>query len=66
MRNASIITEKETDLLVVNKALFNRSLKAAQEADFNERTQFVQDNPLFSQWHPKYKKYACVDCSHAR
>ena len=56
IRNASIITEETTDLLVVNRVLYNRSLRAAQAAEFEERTKFVQDNPLFRYWQPKYKK----------
>ena len=56
VRNASIITEETTDLIVVNRVLYNRSLRAAQAAEFEERTRFVQDHPLFRNWQPKYKK----------
>ena len=56
IRNASIIADERTDLLVVNRVLYNRSLRAAQVADYEERTKFVQENPLFRAWQPKYKK----------
>ncbi|KAK2140847.1 hypothetical protein LSH36_1230g00027, partial [Paralvinella palmiformis] len=56
VRNASIIADESTDLLVVNKELYDRSLKAAQEAEFNDRNNFVKYHPFFSEWSPKHKK----------
>ena len=37
IRNASIITDETTDLLVVNRELYNRCLKAAQSAELEEK-----------------------------
>ena len=56
VRNATIIADETTDLVVVNRALYNRSLKSFQAKEFEERKYFVESNPLFSNWQPKYKK----------
>ena len=56
VRNATIITDDPTDLLVVDRALYNRSLHAAQAAEFEERTRFVTESPLFRGWPRKYKR----------
>ena len=56
VRNASIICEETTDLIVVNRELYNRSLKAAQLAEFEEKLNFVADNPFFSNWQQKFKR----------
>ena len=47
IRNASIIADEMTDLLIVNRELYNRCLHAAQAAEFEQRTNFVANQPLF-------------------
>ncbi|XP_064635011.1 uncharacterized protein LOC135492444 isoform X2 [Lineus longissimus] len=56
VRNASIIADEVTDLLVVNRDLYNRSLRAAQIAEFEEKNKFVTENPLFANWQAKFKR----------
>ena len=57
IRNASIVAEETTDLMIVSRELFSRSsLRAAQAAEFEARNKFVQDHPLFRQWSVKHKK----------
>ncbi|KAH3887827.1 hypothetical protein DPMN_011849 [Dreissena polymorpha] len=56
VRNASIIADETTDLIVVNRDLYNRSLKAFQEKEFNEKKRFVEEFPLFRGWQTKYRK----------
>ena len=56
IRNASIVADERTDLLVVNRELFNRSLCSAQAADFEARTRFANEHPLFKQWPYKHRK----------
>ena len=56
IRNASIIADENTDLLVFNRELYNRSLRAAQAAEFEERNNFVKQHPIFGAWAPKHKK----------
>ncbi|XP_060602621.1 uncharacterized protein LOC132755719 isoform X2 [Ruditapes philippinarum] len=56
VRNASIIADEATDLIIVNRELYNRSLKAFQEKEFNEKKTFVEEYFLFRGWHTRYKK----------
>lgn len=53
MRNASIIAEERTDLVVINRDLYNRSIRAVQEADLRARQDFVSNCPLFNSWLPR-------------
>ncbi|XP_012946512.1 cAMP-dependent protein kinase regulatory subunit, partial [Aplysia californica] len=56
IRTASIISDERTDLLVVDRALYNRSMKEVLAKEFLEKTTFIKNNPLFSNWPPKYRK----------
>lgn len=56
VRNATIITDETTDLIVIGRDLYNRCIKSFHAKEFAERKQFVESNPLFDKWHPKYKK----------
>ncbi|XP_071078833.1 uncharacterized protein [Haliotis cracherodii] len=56
VRNATIITDYETDLLVISRDLFNRSVKAKQEEEYRERRSFVDTYPLFSNWSPRLRR----------
>lgn len=56
VRNASIIADETTDLIIVNRDLYNRSLKAFQEKEFDEKKRFVEEFSLFQGWHTRYKK----------
>lgn len=56
MRTASVVTDEDTDLMVVDRALYNRSVRDVLEREFHEKTEFVENNPLFKQWLPKMKK----------
>uniref|UniRef100_A0A1I8INU3 Cyclic nucleotide-binding domain-containing protein n=1 Tax=Macrostomum lignano TaxID=282301 RepID=A0A1I8INU3_9PLAT len=60
VRNASIIADETTRLIVVNRALYNRSLKAVQEAEFKERIDFVNKCPVFDNWLARYKRQAAM------
>lgn len=50
------MTDDITDLVIINRELYNRCLKAAQSAEIEERNRFVREHPFFSSWQPKYKK----------
>ncbi|KAK7104856.1 hypothetical protein V1264_019506 [Littorina saxatilis] len=56
IRNASIIADMDTHLLVIDRALFNRSVKAKEEAAYKERYEFVEHNVLFSSWPVKPRR----------
>lgn len=56
IRNASIISNETTDLLVVNRVLYNRSLRASHAAEIEEKASFVREHPFFQNWAQKHKK----------
>ena len=56
IRTATIIAEEQTDLLVVDRSLYNRCVNTVLEAEFQEKRDFIKHNPLFKTWMPKYKK----------
>lgn len=56
VRNATVIADEDTDLLVVSRELFNRSMKAKQEEEYKEREDFIQSCPLFKSWSSKFKR----------
>lgn len=56
VRNASCISDDVTDLLIVNRDLYNRSLRAHQAQEYADKLRFVSEFPLFSNWQPRFKK----------
>ncbi|XP_046364131.2 uncharacterized protein LOC124140546 isoform X2 [Haliotis rufescens] len=60
VRNATIIADETTDLLMVNRDLYNRSLHAYQAQEFDKKYGFVDDYPLFSGWNPRYKRMVAM------
>ncbi|XP_071816702.1 uncharacterized protein [Apostichopus japonicus] len=50
IRNASVISENATDLIVIDRELYNRSLKAAQKQEVQEKLDFVNSHTLYSNW----------------
>ena len=56
IRNASIITDERTDLIVINRSLYDRSIKSVQEAEKKAKEEFVNSCPLFCDWLPRFKK----------
>ncbi|KAK3760373.1 hypothetical protein RRG08_029405 [Elysia crispata] len=56
VRNATIISDEPTDLLSVDRDLYNRSLRAFQAQEFAERKDFVAGFGMFQNWVPRYKK----------
>nr|XP_006826030.1 PREDICTED: uncharacterized protein LOC102810128 [Saccoglossus kowalevskii] len=47
VRNASVIANAVTDMIVVDRDLYSRSLKAAQEHELKEKYAFIDTYPLF-------------------
>lgn len=56
VRTATIIAEEDTDLLVVDRALYNRAVRDVLAEEFREKQAFIKTNDLFSSWIPKYRK----------
>nr|XP_054750515.1 uncharacterized protein LOC129256296 [Lytechinus pictus] len=55
IRTASIIANQQTNLIVINRELYNRCLKAAQQHEFNLKKNFVNTFPLFRNWTPRQR-----------
>jgi len=55
-RTASIIADEETDLMVVNKALYARCLQSPALRKLQEKQDFINNSPFFGTWAPKMKK----------
>ena len=51
LRGASVIAEEVSDMIVVDRNLYTRSLKAAHKKDLAERISFVEKHPLFGWGH---------------
>lgn len=56
IRSASILTDDQTDLVVIRRDLYGRSVKFLLEHDFAEKTYFVNEHPQFQKLAPRYKK----------
>ncbi|XP_046349863.2 uncharacterized protein LOC124130870 [Haliotis rufescens] len=56
IRNASIITDNDCDFLVVDRELFNSSLKEYEERSYAECRHFVQKHPFFSKMSQRFKR----------
>lgn len=60
VRTASVVVDEDTDLMVVDRTLYNRSVRDVLEKEFHDKTLFVETNPLFSSWSPKMKKSLAI------
>ena len=60
IRNASVIADDNTELIVFSRELFDRSIKSVHEADLKARQDIVNTNPLFANWKPNYKRQAAM------
>ena len=56
VRTASIVADAKTDLVIVDKPLYNRCVKDTLAKEFEDKRQFIVNNPLFASWAPKYRK----------
>ena len=56
VRTASIVADAKTDLVIVDKPLYTRCVKDTLAKEFEDKRQFIINNPLFASWAPKYRK----------
>ena len=66
IRNASIIADERTDLLVVDHDVYYRSLHASQAEEFEARVQFVNDHPLFRCWPVQHRRQMAMSIQRRR
>lgn len=55
-RNATVVADDDADLMVIDQDLFDRSLRAEQEARYKEIRDFIDVHPFFSHMSLKFKK----------
>ncbi|CAF0714000.1 unnamed protein product [Brachionus calyciflorus] len=55
-RTATIIADEQTDLMVVDKALYARCLQASTLRKLEEKREFINKSAFFGNWAPKMKK----------
>ncbi|XP_033760941.1 uncharacterized protein LOC117342790 [Pecten maximus] len=60
IRTASVVVDSNSELLVIDRALYNRSVRDVLEREFREKTEFVENNPLFEQWTSRQKKSMAI------
>jgi len=60
VRNATIISETHSKFLVLDKSVYNRSLRKSQEIEFQAFNNFVNNSPIFYNWAPRYKKQVAM------
>lgn len=65
-RSATVMTITPTDLLVVDREVFSRTLKAAHERELQEKTDFINHCPLFSSWSPRLKRLVSLNIERGR
>ena len=57
VRNSSCVADEPTDLIIVPRQLYNRSMSELMHGDFQERIRFVESCPLFADWPNKWKQH---------
>jgi CRP-like cAMP-binding protein len=62
IRTASVVADERTDLVVIRRDLYNRSLSKVIAKEYKEKTDFIDSQPLFDDWPKKLKKHmaACL------
>ncbi|CAF0873630.1 unnamed protein product [Adineta steineri] len=65
-RSATVITVTPADLLVVDREVFSRTLKAAHEKELQEKMEFINRCPLFSSWSARLKRLVSLSLERGR
>lgn len=60
MRTATCLTMTECDFLVIDRELYNVSVKEYIEREFDDKKMFVERNPLFRSWTPHQKNQLII------
>ncbi|XP_050405936.1 uncharacterized protein LOC126821529 [Patella vulgata] len=55
LRTASIIADVPTDLVIIDRALYNRSIRDVIFQERKKKSDFIKMNSVFRSWAPKYR-----------
>jgi len=47
IRTATVVADADTDLVVIDRNLYNRSVRDVLEREYEQKTKFVEENSLF-------------------
>jgi len=54
-RSASVIADRPTDLIVIDRDLYERCVQDVIRREFQQKADFVAGHPQFGRWAPKYR-----------
>jgi len=54
-RTASVIADESTDLIVIDRALYERCVQDVIRREFQQKVDFIAQHPQFRHWAPKYR-----------
>ncbi|XP_052217080.1 uncharacterized protein LOC127834962 isoform X3 [Dreissena polymorpha] len=60
IRTATVVADMDTDLVVIDRNLYNRSVRDVLEKEFEQKVNFVEKNVLFHGWPVKQQKLLTV------
>ncbi len=60
VRTASIVAEEKTDLVVIHRDLYNRSVSKVIAKEYAEKMNFIDSMPLLKTWSQKMKRQLAV------
>lgn len=60
IRTATVVADGDTDLVVIDRNLYNRSVRDVLEREYQLKTRFVEGSSLFKDWPAKQKKLLVV------
>ena len=55
-----MVADVSSDLIVIQKDLYNRSVAKLVNQDFEEKFNFIDQSPLFKLWPNKWKRHLAV------
>ncbi|CAL1541441.1 unnamed protein product [Lymnaea stagnalis] len=66
MRTASCFALTVCDFIVIDRALYSVSVKEVIEQEFQDKTNFVERNPLFRSWTPRQRNQLVISMKKLR
>ena len=57
IRTASVLADQTVELISINRDLYNRSVARVVRAEYEEKLNYIEDNPLFRAWSTRWKKH---------
>lgn len=66
LRYASAVTNSASDLLVVDRTLYHRSLERVQKAEAKEKTKFVDSVSILTKWSQQNRSHLISTLQHGR